>query len=310
MNKMKKTLFPMFGMMPSINIPFAGDDSIDLDGLQKHIDNAIEAGICGFLIPVVASEVGKLTLAERNQIIEAAIEANAGRVPIVVGASAATREDCLANVKNLLRYDLDCILTNIPYVNEEQYIDCVRSVAALSPPMLMIQDFDLQGTGAPVPLLLGLYEEIDCFRCVKVETQPAGPKYTALLEMAKNTLHVSGGWTVTQIIDAWDRGVHSMCNTGLHEIYCKVHELYKKGRRDKAMLLHEKMLPILAFSNQCVDISIYFFKHLLHRQGIYKTPKVRQPVIEYDRYFKRTGDEMIEKALNLINEVKTGTYDK
>ena len=306
---MTKKLFPVLGMMPAMNIPFTEDDRIDLDDIQKHIDNAIEAGISGFLIPVVASEVDKLTPAERNQIIEASLEATAGRVPVIGGASATTKEECLANVKNLLRYDLDCILANIPYTNEEQYIDYVRSVAALGPPMLMIQDFDMHGFGAPVPLLLRLHEEVDCFRCVKVETRLPGPKYTALLESTKNTLHVSGGWSLPQIIDAWDRGVHAMCNTGLHEIHCKVHELYKKGRRDKAVLLHEKMLPIVAFAHQYLDVSIHFYKRLLHRQGIYKTPKVRQPLVEYDRHFKRTGDEMLEKALGLASDIKAGIYD-
>ena len=299
----------MFGMMPAMNTPFTEDDRVDLDGLQKHIDNAIEAGICGFLIPVVASEVNKLTFNERSRIIEAALEANNGRVPVIGGASALNKEDCLENVKNLLRYNLDCILANIPYKNEEQYADYVYSIAALNPPMLMIQDYDIHGAGVPEPLILRLFEEVNCFRCIKVETQPAGPKYTTLLEATKNTLHVSGGWSVTQIIDAWDRGAHAMANTGLHEIYCKVYELHKKGQRDKAIALYEKMQPILAFSNQHVDISIHFFKHLLCRQGIFKTPKVRQPIINYDKYFSRIGDEMIEKALNIINDVKSGIYN-
>ena len=306
---MAKELFPMFGMMPAMNTPFTEDDRIDFDGLQKHIDNAIEAGICGFLIPVVASEVNKLSSDERNQIIEAAIEANNGRLPVIGGASAMNKEDCLENVKNLLRYDLDCILANIPFINEEQYADYVNSIAALKPPMLMIQDYDIHGAGAPAALILRLYEEVDCFRCIKIETQPAGPKYSTLLESTKNTLHVSGGWSVTQIIDAWDRGAHAMANTGLHEVYCKIHELHKKGLRDRAIELYEKLQPILAFSNQYVDISIHFFKHLLYRQGIYKTPNVRQPIIDYDKYFCRIGEEMIEKALRLTNDVKTGTYN-
>jgi 4-hydroxy-tetrahydrodipicolinate synthase len=301
---MTKELFPMFGMMPAMNTPFTEDDSIDIDGLQKHIDYAIKAGICGFLIPVVASEVNKLTREERDSIIRASIEANNRRVKITGGASAVSKEACLENVKNLLQFDLDCILVNVPYQNDEQYEDYVKSIAALNPPVLMIQDYDINGAGVPLSLLIKLFEEIECFRCVKIETQPAGPKYTSILEATKNTLHVSGGWSVTQIIEAWDRGVHAMANTGLHEIYCKIYELYKNGQRDKAILLYEKLQPILSFSNQNVDISIHFFKRLLYRQGIYKTPRVRKPIIDYDRYFERIGDEMIEKALNIIGEIK------
>lgn len=42
------------------------------------------------------------------------------------------------------------------------------------------------------------------------------------------------------------------------------------------------MLPVLAFSNQHLDISIYFFKRLLHAQGIYATDKVRSPKVAFD----------------------------
>jgi 4-hydroxy-tetrahydrodipicolinate synthase len=306
---MIKELFPMFGIMPAMNTPFTEDDRIDLDGIQKHIDSAIEAGICGFLIPVVASEVNKLSFEERNSIIGAASEANHGRVPLIAGASALTREECLKNVKNLLRFHPDCILANIPYQNDEQYVDYVKSIAALNPPMLMIQDFDIHGGGVPVPLLVRLFEEIDCFRCIKIETLPAGPKYTALIEATGNSLHVSGGWSITQLIDAWDRGVHSMASTTMYEPFCKIYELYKKGRRDKAVELYEKIQPVIVFSHQYIDVSIHFYKHLMYRQGIYKTPRVRQPIIDYDRYFRRIGDEMIDKALNIINEVKSGVWD-
>ncbi|MDR1901274.1 MAG: dihydrodipicolinate synthase family protein [Treponema sp.] len=306
---MNKTLFPMFGMMPAMNTPFTEDDCIDIDGLQKHIDNAIEAGICGFLIPVVASEVNKLTSGEREQIVRAALEANNHRVKMIGGASALNKEECLKNVKALLHFDIDGILVNIPYENDESYKDYVRSIAALNPPVLMIQDYDIHGGGVPVDLLLRLFDEIDCFRCVKVETLPAGPKYTAIIEASGNRLHVSGGWSITQLIDAWDRGVHAMANTGFHEAYCKIYELYTKGRRDKAVALYEKIQPVIAFSNQYTDISLHFFKHLLYRQGIYKTFKVRRPVLDYDKYFRRIGDEMIEKALHIIHEIKQGVYD-
>ena len=301
---MKKSLFPLFGMMPAMNTPFTEEDDIDLDGLQKHIDNAIHSGICGFLIPVVASEVNKLTRPERQRIIQAAVEANHHRVVMIGGASAMTKENCLQNVRDLLHTGVDGILANIPYENDLQYEDYVKSIAALNPPMLMIQDYDVQGKGVPVHLLVRIFNEVECFRCLKIETLPAGPKYTVILEATEGRLNVSGGWSVTQLIDALDRGVHAMANTGLHEIFCKIYELYHKGNRDKAIVLYEKLQPVLAFSNQYVDVSVHFFKHLLYRQGIFKTPRVRQPILDYDRYYRRIGDEMIDKALALIEEVK------
>ncbi len=54
------------------------------------------------------------------------------------------------------------------------------------------------------------------------------------------------------------------------------------------------MLPILAFSNQHLDISIHFFKRLLHRQGIYATAHVRAPSLPFDGVHEHEADELIE----------------
>ena len=104
---MQKSLFPLFGMMPAMNTPFTESDDIDLEGLQKHIDNAINAGICGFLLPVVASEVNKLTREERKSIVQAAVEVNHHRVVVIGGASAITQEQCLQNVRDLIGSGVD-----------------------------------------------------------------------------------------------------------------------------------------------------------------------------------------------------------
>jgi len=59
--------------------------------------------------------------------------------------------------------------------------------------------------------------------------------------------------------------------TGLHEIYVRIDRLYRTGRRDEARRLFDCCLPVLAFSNQHLDLSIRFFKRLLWRQGLYVT---------------------------------------
>jgi hypothetical protein len=38
----------------------------------------------------------------------------------------------------------------------------------------MIQDWDATGKGLPVPMICSLFDEMDSFRCLKVETVPAG----------------------------------------------------------------------------------------------------------------------------------------
>jgi 4-hydroxy-tetrahydrodipicolinate synthase len=61
---------------------------------------------------------------------------------------------------------------------------------------------------------------------------------------------------------------------------------------------------VLGFSNQHLDISIHFFKRLLHRQGIYPTARVRQAGAPFDAFHARVADELIDHALDLIQECR------
>jgi 4-hydroxy-tetrahydrodipicolinate synthase len=71
--------------------------------------------------------------------------------------------------------------------------------------------------------------------------------------------------------------------------------------------LFRRLLPILAFSNQHLDISIHFFKRLLYRQGLYPTPRVREPILPFDGYHMRIADELIDYALKLMREIEAAS---
>ena len=110
-----------------------------------------------------------------------------------------------------------------------------------------------------------------------------------------------------QIIEALDRGVHAFMPTGMHELYTRIYDLHREGRRDEARLLFERLLPVLAFANQHLDISIHFFKRLLYVQGIFRTPRVRQPILPFDAIHEQHAARLIELAMELEQEgVRTG----
>jgi 4-hydroxy-tetrahydrodipicolinate synthase len=137
-----------------------------------------------------------------------------------------------------------------------------------------------------------------------VEVVPAGRKYTEVLEATDGRLHVSGGWAVMQMIEALDRGVHAFMPTALHEAYVRIYALHRMGCRDEARTLFNRLLPVLAFSNQHLDISLHFFKRLLHAQGIYATSAVREPVLPFDAYHERVAEELIAYAQNLLADLR------
>jgi 4-hydroxy-tetrahydrodipicolinate synthase len=297
-----KELLDLRGIITVLNTPFTVDDGIDVDGLRKNVSQAMQAGVVGFLVPAMASEVEKLSEGERELMVRTVVEAAQGRVVVIGGATAPTVAARVRIGRRLIDLGCDGILVSIPFQDERQYERHLRAMADLRPPFLMVQDWDAAGPGVPVPVVARLFRDIDVFRCLKIEVVPAGVKYSAVIEATGGRLHVSGGWAVMQMIEALDRGVHAFMPTGMHRIYTRIFSLYHGGQREKARDLFHRLLPVLAFSNQHLDVSIHFFKRLLHRQGVYATPRVREPILPFDAYHQRVAEELIAYVTQLEME--------
>jgi 4-hydroxy-tetrahydrodipicolinate synthase len=200
----------------------------------------------------------------------------------------------------------DGVLVQVPFPiirDEPAVLEFVRTICEADVPMLMIQDLEWGAPGLPIETIVRLFEEIDAFRCIKVETVPAGSKYTAVLEATGGRLNVSGGWAIPQLIEALDRGVHAIMPGGLHWPLVEIMRRYATGERESARELFHRLLPILGWQNQHIDISNQFLKLLAVRQGIYQTARLRDPLVPYDAYHYRIAEELIEDAVVLHEEL-------
>ena len=267
------------GIVTVLNTPFTAEDGIDVVGLQKHVRYALDAGVAGFLVPAMASEVGKLNGAERRLVLDTVVEVVAGAVPVIGGASAEMGAERVARATECMDAGCAGVLVALAYGDAAQYEHDLREVAALAPEFLMVQDWDSEGYGAPVELIARLFAEVEVFKALKVEVVDAGRKYTEVLAATQGHLHVSGGWAVREMLDGLARGVHAFMPTGLHRSYCEIYRHYGAGDVDGAKALFARVKPVLDFSNQHLDVSIHFFKQLLHAQGVYATDQVREPIM-------------------------------
>lgn len=302
-----KECLPLRGIVTVLNTPFTATDELDAGALRLHVRVALAAGVTGFLAPAMASEVDKLSPAERDLLVNTVLDEVSGRAVVIGGASAATSTERVGLARQLVAAGCDGVLISVPYENDDQYARAVHEVADTAPPFLMLQDWDPRGYGVPVATLVKLFETVEAVRAVKVEVVPAGRKYSELLAATGGRLHVSGGWAVMQMIEALDRGVHAFMPTALHTLYVRIYQLHTAGNRPAAVNLFNELLPILAFANQHLDLSIHFFKHLLFAQGIYPTPAVRPPILPFDAVHARVAQELIARACALETEATAGS---
>lgn len=271
------------GIVPSLNTSFAADGGVDLVSYGRLIEDVVAAGCAGALLPAVAGEVGSLTRDERQGLIEAAAKQAAGRLPLIVGVSAADWQESLALAGHARSVGAAAVLWQPGAgLGRDALADGLAALGAAGPGAVILQDLDWGGGGLALDVILSLFESVPAFRGIKVETVPAGPKYGAILAATGGRLHVSGGWAVGQMMDALARGVHAFMPTGMERIYCAIHRRYGAGQKDEARALFEAILPVLAFANQHIDVSIRFFKALRAASGLFANDACRPPVAPLD----------------------------
>ena len=291
------------GIVSVVQTPFDSDGRIDMESLARLVEDAIEAGVDGLLAPVVASEVGWLSMDERREVLERIASVAAGRVPVVVGASDVSPEACIGAANVAEEIGAVAYLVAVPnglYERPDEIVPFFQTVAASSRLPLIVQDLQFSGPGMDLDLIRKLRESVDSLVGLKIETVPAGPKYTAVREALGADFFIAGGWAVMQMIEALDRGVDAMIpESSMVRVYTTIQKAYTAGERDRAQSLFRRLLPVLAFTNQELATSIAFFKRLLVRKGIFASAAMRMPGFEWDRYNARIADELIDWYLEL-----------
>jgi 4-hydroxy-tetrahydrodipicolinate synthase len=294
-----KELYPLFGIVTVLNTPFTIGNEVDINALRLNVRMALKAGVAGFLVPAMASEVYKLSTDERLQMVDAVLEEVNGKVPVIAGAGEPDPVKAKALLRSYIERGCRHVLFQIPYSTQDIFYRHFMTLAQLQPGVIMLQDWDASGYGLPDELILKLFEEVEAFRCLKIETIPAGIKYSRVLSLTDGRLNVSGGWAVSQMIEGLTRGVHAFMPTGMHFTYVQIYKEYAKGNREAAEKLFAQILPVLAFSNQHLDISVHFFKRLLHKQGLYSTYASRQPILDFDEIHAAQAEQLINKIIRL-----------
>ncbi len=176
-----KPLWACRGIITVLNRPFAEDGELEEAALRCNVRRALAAAVAGFLVPAMASEVGKLSEAERRMMVRAVLEEVAGAVPVVGGGSAPSRRQRIDACRMMRDLGCPAILVSIPCESDEQYRSAVLEIDRQRPPLLMLQDWDPGGCGLPVALIADLFAEVESFRALKIETTPAGVKYSGAL---------------------------------------------------------------------------------------------------------------------------------
>ena len=273
----------MRGIIPSLNTPFTQDGALDIPSLRKLVQHTVDSGCAGMLGLAVAGEYETLSYKEKRTFIEVVSNENNGKLPLIISVTSANAESTLELSKLAKAHGATGICVQIYRDTKlSENITFLKDLSQHSPKIIMVQDLDWSGDGLDLDSILTMFNRVKKLTWLKIETKKAGPKYSAVKSMTNNHLKVCGGWAVTQLLDALDRKVDAFIPTGMEFLYTKVYDQYHLGNHVLARKLFYKLLPVLNFSNQDIDISIRFLKELRFKEGLFSSSFCRNRKATYD----------------------------
>lgn len=105
------------GSIPPLITPFRGGQ-VDYDSYAAMVDFQIREGSHGILVNGTTSEPASLSVEERNRIVDVAIEAATGRVPIVAATGSQSLAETELLTDHAVRSGADALLIVTPYYSK------------------------------------------------------------------------------------------------------------------------------------------------------------------------------------------------
>ncbi|HWH42592.1 MAG TPA: 4-hydroxy-tetrahydrodipicolinate synthase [Usitatibacter sp.] len=106
------------GSIVAIVTPMKADGALDLAGLKNLIDWHVAEGTDGIVIVGTTGESPTVDVEEHERLIETAIEAAAGRVPVIAGTGGNSTREAIALTKFAKKAGADYALSVVPYYNK------------------------------------------------------------------------------------------------------------------------------------------------------------------------------------------------
>lgn len=173
--------------------------------------------------------------------------------------------------------------------------DHIMAVAGSVNLPVVVQYAPLQtGTRLSPENLGAIHREQSNVTHVKVDLVPSGPTITKLQNCTQNSLRSLVGYMGLHLPDDMRRGVSGVMPTvSLGRVFARLYELLCAGRDDEGRKLHHRILPLLNFMMQSIEMMIAVEKELLVRRGLLHSARCRQPAWTLDAFHRAELEQYV-----------------
>ena len=161
------------GVFPAVTTKMDQSGRVDLAAMRHSVARQIDGGVAGVIVLPMLGENAALTLQEREAIIRAAVEAAAGRVPVLSGLAESTLENARVNARHYESFGAQGLMVfpNLVYKTDpRETVFWYQQIAAASSLPIMIYNNPIAYGVDVTPRILESLADIREIVCVKEES--------------------------------------------------------------------------------------------------------------------------------------------
>ena len=292
--------------------PFTGSGALDLDSTDRMVDFCLESGVTGLTVLGIMGEATKLTAEESRLFVKQVLKRVDGRVPVVVGASAAG----FAPMKELTQRVMDLGASGVMVAppssmrTDDQivgYFDMVTETLGPDVPWVL-QDHPVStGVKMSASVILRIFENSPTCVMLKHEDVPGLAKISAYRAAsdkgeARRVSILTGNGGGLFLPEELSRGADgAMTGFAYPEMMVDVVAAHAQGDIERAQDLFDAYLPLSRYEQQ-PGIGLAVRKHLLAQRGVIASAAIRKPgpklsaqdIADIDRLVKRQNQRLAE----------------
>ena len=260
---------PFHGIYPILYAFFGADGRLDEAAMRRQVRCCLAGGAHGIAVLGLATEVNKLSPAEKRDVVRWSAEELAGRVPLAVTVAEATVEEAASFVLDAKALGADwCILQPPPVrgLPEGEYVAWYGLVAdrvgRRSDIPLGIQNAAAYiGVGLSPGGVAALARNHGNVKLIKAEDSAVDVQ--RLIEATGGTLTVFNGRAGLELPDCLRAGCAGMIPAPeCADVQARVFDLMSKGEEAAAEAEYRRVLPLIAFAMQGVAMFLCYGKRV------------------------------------------------
>jgi 2-keto-3-deoxy-L-arabinonate dehydratase len=260
------------GIYPMVYAFFDEEGSLACEPVLALVEAMVRHRVHGVAVLGLASEVNKLSLEERHQLLDWVAEAVAGRVPLCVTVAESSVREQVAFGRTAIERGAQWLILQPPPVKGIDEGELIRFFGAVADKI----DVPVAIQNAPQYLGIGLsnrgLKELNSLHpnVAIVKTEATAVAVERLISETDGRLAVFNGRGGLEMVDALRAGCAGLIPGGeSFDRLVRAYEEMRIGHESEAEVAYGEALPVIAFLEDTVDHLVAYGKLVAaHRLGM------------------------------------------